>query len=294
MARGDMTPAYVVTITTPKKFLLRGLWFGSKKPKRVIVWVHGLRGSAFSMLSIVEKLADTHTAVLTFSNRGNGIVNQISSTKKKGKPLLAGSAHEVFTDCVDDIQGAITFARKKCARGVYLAGHSTGCQKSIYWAYKKGKGVRGILLLAPVSDYAGALKNHGKRKVGRATAYARALITHGKKHELVPRAIWSEELDDAQRLISLYSPDSEEEIFTYAQPNKVPRALKSVRVPLLVLWAAKEQYAYRKPDAVKAWFAKHIAGKNFRFATMANVKHGFKGGEEAVGREIKKWIRGIS
>ncbi|MBI5456655.1 alpha/beta fold hydrolase [Candidatus Kaiserbacteria bacterium] len=284
-----MRQCHVIEIVTPKKFILRGLWFGPQKSKRTIVFVHGLRGSAFSMLSIAEKLADRGTAVLTFSNRGNGIVNQVSSTKKGGKSLVAGSAHEVFTDCVDDIQGAINFAKKQGAKNVYLAGHSTGCQKSIYWASKYGKGVRGIILLAPVSDYAGAIKNHGKKKVAKATAYARELVRRGKKHELVPLSVWPEELDDAQRLISLYSPDSVEEIFTYAQPDKTPRTLKSVKVPIFALWAGKEQYADRKPGAIKAWFEEHLAGRDFKFVTIPNVKHGFKGGERYVAEAIRKW-----
>src|ERR1700722_3607606 len=155
-----MTPAYVVQITTPKKYVLNGLWFGPKKPKRVVIWVHGLGSSMFSKLNLIRAIVDPHTAVLAFNNRGFERVAQIRRTAdSKSKRLLAGAAHERFVDCVDDIQGAVNFVRKRKVKSIYLAGHSTGCQKSIYWASKKGKNVKGIILLAPVSDYAGALQN---------------------------------------------------------------------------------------------------------------------------------------
>lgn len=285
-----MRSAYVVEITTPKKFVLRGLWFGPKKPKPVIVWMHGLRGTAFSMRSVIDSIVGKDTAVLAFSNRGHGIVNNISSAKKKGKQLVAGAAHEIFTDCIDDIEGAINFVKKQGVKDIYLAGHSTGCQKSIYWASKKGRGVRGIILLAPVSDYAGALKNHGKKKIDKAVAYAGKLVRQGRKHELLPLSVWSEELDDAQRFLSLYLPDSVEEIFTYAQPKKNPKILKSVKIPILTLWAAKDEYADRKPEEIEKWFTKHMSGKDFRFVTIPSASHGFKGREPTAARVVKKWM----
>ena len=74
-----MTPAFVVEIVTPKKFVLKGLWFKPKKPKQAIVFVHGLGGSAFSMLPTVSKLVDAQTAVLTFNNRGHDVVSGLST-----------------------------------------------------------------------------------------------------------------------------------------------------------------------------------------------------------------------
>ena len=191
-----MVPCFAIDdIVTPKKFVLRGLWFGSKKPKRVVVWVHGLGSSAFTKLGIVEQLADKETAVLAFNNRGFERVAEIKyGSGKNTKWITAGAAHEKFTDCVDDIQGAINFVRKQGVKNIYLAGHSTGCQKSIYWAHKqKGRGVKGIILLAPVSDYAGALHKYGNAKLARAAKAARALIRAGKTQEFLPKSLWPEE-----------------------------------------------------------------------------------------------------
>src|SRR3989344_3822653 len=128
-----MRPCFHIEITPPKKVMLNGLWFGSysakaskgkpKKPKRVIVWVHGLGSSMFSKLGIVDELANSKTAVLMFNNRGHDKVASVRKTN--GAHVRAGAVHEVFTDCVDDIQGAINFTKARGIKNTWLAGHST-------------------------------------------------------------------------------------------------------------------------------------------------------------------------
>ncbi|MEK7133956.1 MAG: alpha/beta fold hydrolase [Patescibacteria group bacterium] len=282
-----MQPCHVVEIITPKKFVLNGLWFGPKRPRRAIVFVHGLGGSVFSMQGTVNALADKRTAVLTFNNRGHDKVATLKNTKKAR--FKGGAAHEVFTDCVDDLQGALNFMRRRGVNNIFLAGHSTGCQKSIYWAYKKkGRGVEGIILLAPISDWSAEMHLKGKQKIARAARAARALVGRGKKHSLLPEGVWYEILD-AQRFLSLYGPDSVEEIFSYSQPRKVPRILKSVGPPVLALWAAKDEFADKSPKEVATWFEAHL--RKGRVVIVPKVGHGFKGGEKTVALEIKKFIR---
>src|SRR3989344_5371271 len=139
--RIQVRPCHVVEIVTPKNVLLNGLWLGPKKPKRAIVWVHGLGSSMFSKLALAERLVDSQTAVIVFNNRGHDKVATISTASKRR--IRGGAAHEIFTDCADDIQGAINYAKKAGAKSVYLAGHSTGCPKSVYWGAKKRNGVKG-------------------------------------------------------------------------------------------------------------------------------------------------------
>ena len=59
-----MQACHVVEIVTPKKVLLNGLWFGVKKPRQAIIWVHGLGSSVFSKLDIVQKLVDKNNGEL--------------------------------------------------------------------------------------------------------------------------------------------------------------------------------------------------------------------------------------
>lgn len=287
-----MRECRIIEIVTPKKVVLNGLWFGpyskTGKPKKAVIWVHGLGSSVFSKLAIVEKLADKNTAVISFNNRGHDKVASISTVGKRR--IQGGGAHEVFTDCVDDIQGAINFVRRAGVKDIYLAGHSTGCQKSIYWAHrKKGRGVRGLVLLAPMSDWSTEMVLQGKGKIARATAVARALLKRGKKHQLLHAGIWHEHID-AQRFLSLYTPDSIEEIFSYAQPEKNPKILKSVRKPILVILAERDEFGDRPAKKIAEWFEEQPSQKH-ETLIVPRATHGFHGKEAKIASAIKKWIK---
>lgn len=287
-----MKPAHVLEIVTPKKFILNGLWFGPLKPKRAIIWVHGLSSSAFSKLSIVGQLVDEETAVMTFNNRGHDTVTRISRVNPRKKEVydrvLAGGAHEIFTDCVDDIQGAIDFAKKQGVKEVFLAGHSTGCQKSVYYATRKGNATKiaGVILLAPISDYASAVHFDKKeRKLSKGERNARSLLAKKKGSSIVP-GWWL----DAQRFISLYTSESAEEIFTYIDPKKIPTTYRALVVPTLVLFAEKDEYSDRPAGELATWFAEQSRAPRFKACIITKVDHGFKGAESSVANMIRQWI----
>lgn len=287
-----MRPCHVVEIVTPKRYVLNGLWFGPKKPKQAFIFIHGLTGSAFSMERVVDVFVDPKTAVLTFNNRGFEKVAEIKR-KNRGKSewVRAGATYESFTECADDIQGAINFARRQGVKDIYLAGHSTGCQKACYWAsrQKGSRVVKGIILFGPLSDYASAIHEDRGGKLKKAVAYARKLVRAGKPHELMPEKLGPWFLCDAQRFLSLYTPDSAEEIFTYAQPKKNPRTLNAVRIPTLVMLAGADEHGDRPPQKIAEWFEKHL--KNGKTLIVPRVKHSFRGAEKEVARTIREWMK---
>jgi alpha-beta hydrolase superfamily lysophospholipase len=284
-----MRTCHHVEIVTPKKVMLNGLWLGPRRAKRVVVWVHGLGSTMFSKLSLADGLVDKGTAVFVFNNRGHDKVAVASTLGKKR--IRAGAVHELFTDCVDDIQGAVNFAKKMGARSVYLAGHSTGCQKSAYWAAKKGKGVRGIVLLAPMSDYASEKMAQGARALGRARKVAHEYVRKGKKHAILSEDVWRWPwIADAQRFLSLYSGESAEEIFTYWDPKRRAKTLESVRVPTFVLLAEKDEYADRSAKKIGDWFTEHLK-VNDEIVIVPRVKHSFRGGEKIVAKAIKNFMK---
>lgn len=283
----DMHAVHLVRIMTPKGAMLYGYWVGAVRPERVVVWVHGLGSSMFSKYKIAKMLAKNKTAVLMFNNRGH---DKVASLPVGKKYVRAGAAHEVFTDSADDIQGAIDFARRQGRPQIFLAGHSTGCQKSIYWASKKGKGVKGIIILGPMSDFAAERVAQGEKTLKRAEKVARELVRKGKKHEMLSEDVWKWPwVADAQRYVSLYTGKSAEEIFTYWDESKNPRTLKSVKVPILVLLAEKEEFSDIPAKKIAAWFDTHI--RKGKAIVIPQVGHSFKGGESEVVRVIRQFMR---
>lgn len=284
-----MRAVHIVEIETPKGVFLNGLWLGPKRAKAVHIWLHGLSSTVFSKHDIAASIATKDTAVLLFNNRGHDQVAKISTAK--GTRIRGGSAHERFVDCVDDIDGAIRCAKRNGAKKIFLVGHSTGCQKSVYWASKGGRGVSGIILLAPISDYAATVMLDGKEKIQKAMKVAKILIQKGRKHELLPEDVWSHALlADAQRFVSLYSGRGPEEVFTYWAPKTRPLALRKVRIPILALLAEHDEYADRPASEMERWFLEHI--HEGETAIIPATGHSFRGAEKNVARLIHAFSRG--
>lgn len=245
--------------------------------------------------NLVYKLASRKTSVLTFNNRGHDKISSARRLDKKGKMhrILAGSAHEIFTDCVDDIAGAVDFCRRQGFRKIILVGHSTGCQKSIYYLAKtKGKKqIAKVVLLCPVSDYADAIK-FNRPAVKRAEKVARGLIRVGKKHRLLPPQVWPN-LHDAQRFLSLFTPESQEEIFCYATPSRRPATLQKTAVPMLLIFAEQDEYLDRPLTEIVKWFKEKLADKNASIKTIKGANHNFAKRESAVINIIDKAISSV-
>lgn len=289
-----MIPCLQVEILTPKKVLLNGLWFGPRRAPRVIVFLHGLGGSLFRDRG-AHSWAEREIAVLVFNNRGHDQISEIHILAKGSRSIrskcLAGEAHEVFTDCVDDIAGAVAFAKRQGAKEIFVVGHSTGCQKAVYYAStKRDPKVKGLILLAPVSDYASAMKHDRGGRLARAARAARSLVARGRPHDLLPQSVWRE-YHDAQRFLSLYTPESAEEIFCYAQKGKVPRTLQKVKVPMLVLWAERDEHADRSPEESAAWFTKYLSvNRKSKVQIVPEAFHHFRGQERELARRVKQWL----
>ncbi len=289
-----LTPCFLFDILTPKKFVLQGLWFGPEKPQRIIIFVHGLGSSALHT-ALARSFADKDTAVITFNNRGHDTVSKLykfDSKRNKHRSLPAGKAHEVFTECVDDIEGAVEFARNNGVHSIYLAGHSTGCQKSMYYASRKNNQskIAGIILLAPLSDYAIALFNDTDGVLAKATDVAHALVQKGRKHELLPASA-SVGVIDAQRFLSLNTANSAEEIFSYVQPKKNPRVFKSIKIPVLTVLGGADEYSDRPAQDISSWFTLHTQSSHFMIKIISGASHGFTGKERAVSSVINKWFQ---
>ena len=76
-------------------------------------------------------------------------------------------------------------------------------------------------MLSPLSDYAGFVKRNNKENRGNLLKIANSLFSQSLPHQLLPQAIWPQ-LHDAQRFLSLYSGNSQEEVFPYWDKKKDP------------------------------------------------------------------------
>lgn len=283
----------IITIETPHHFGLQGVFLKEKRVKNIFIYIHGLGGNLFRHLSFLESLVDRETAVLTFNNRGSGIINKVRKLSIKGhsrqNSIIAGKAHETFSDCLDDIEGAVNWAKAVGGRNIYLIGHSTGCQKSIYYLSRKlNPAVKGAILLAPMSDYADTYAFTDKKVYRRALAYAKGMVKNGKGHELMSGKIWPKTID-AQRWLSLFTPESEEEIFSYAS-GKRPSTLLKNKKPILVILAEEDEFKDRPVKEIADWFSSVLKGRDAQVRIVKKATHSFSDSIGSVKKLIKKWV----
>ena len=281
-----------VTFTTPDQYQLKGLWFNSGQSKTGFIVVHGLGSSVFSQHDSILPLVDKETSAIFFNNRGHdtiGGVRKLTDNNDKGYETMdIGAAHEVFSDCVYDIQGAVNFLKDHDIQEIYLVGHSTGCQKSIYYLSQNQADIKGVVLLAPVSDYAFALANQKQADLMEAVEAASKLINEGRPHDLMP-GNYSSSTIDAQRFLSLHDANSIEEIFSYSQPNKEPKILLKVNVPTLALIGENDQYADRPVGEIIDWFKNHTNAP-LSARVIKGSMHNFLGYGDEVAGNIKSWM----
>lgn len=285
----------LIALETPRHFLLNGLLIGPCRPKTIFIYIHGLSNSLFSQKELTTSLVTATSAVLVFDNRGHNIISRVrrlNSRLVKGyQSSLMGAAHEIFVDCVDDIDGAVSFARRQGAQQIFLIGHSTGCQKSIYYLAQRPRSlVKGAILMAPMSDFADVKTNSVAYQ--KALRLARKLVKTGRKHDLMPSSVWSN-LVDAQRFLSLHTPESSEEIFSYASKRQ-PKILQKTNKPLLVLLAEEDQFRDRPITEIAAWFKAALNKKKAQVRIIKGVGHNFFPQYRAVKKLIQDWTKKIN
>jgi alpha-beta hydrolase superfamily lysophospholipase len=287
--------AEIVQITTPKQYTFKGLLFGSLKAKKAVIFTHGLAASALSSLEMIAPLAEEQIAVLTYNNRGHDVISGMKKIDKRNdkgyRREWAGMAFERFTDCIDDIQGAIDFLLSRGFEEIYLAGHSTGCQKTMYFLSNKSKQrlVKGVILLCPMSDYAGMIKEGEAQKWQKALRYAKRMVQKGQEDKLMPFDITGSYIT-AQRYLSLYTPDSPEEIFSYATPQKTPTIFQKVETPMLIFLAENDKHLYYSAQRTAEWFITTNKSAAFRVHIISNANHTFDNQETELIRIIKSWL----
>jgi pimeloyl-ACP methyl ester carboxylesterase len=106
----------------------------------------------------------------------------------------------------------------------------------------------------------------------------------------VPRAwgFWS-----ARRYLSLYRPGGAEDVFPYYRPARWA-ALGKVRVPLAVIIGGRDEYLDRSPSQLIAAFALNAPrAPSISGIVVPGARHGFRGHEAALAREIVGWVRRV-
>jgi alpha-beta hydrolase superfamily lysophospholipase len=289
MAEIARVPGALVSVRTRDGVQLDGLIVEPRgRGSTALIWVHGL-GSRFSsgqplIRALSTRLNRAGVGYLKLDNRGHDLVARHGER-------LAGAAFERFEESVEDVRAMIALAIASGYRRVILAGHSTGANKVLhYTARARDRRVAGVILLGPIADVAGERARIGRRELERRVAAA-TRIARNAPEALVPRSwgLWT-----ARRFVGLYRPGGTEDVFPYYRPGARWTALRRVRVPVAVIVGGRDEYLDRRPAELVAAFALNATrAPSFTGIVVPGARHGFRGREVALAREIVRWVRRV-
>jgi alpha-beta hydrolase superfamily lysophospholipase len=279
----------LLTFNATDKTELNGFLMKSKNQnKKLIIHIHGMGGNFYwntFIQPIYDILQKSNYDFLTINTRGNGYITRVYQNKKK---TTIGVAHEKFEESIYDIQGAINLGTKLGYKEFILSGHSTGCQKVIYYqAKKQNKKVKGLLILAPGDDYSIEKQEKGK-DFTKAVQYAKKLVKLGKGDQILPPHISKY---SAKRFLSFAdSKNTESKLLNYSGELKL---FSKVKEPMLAVFGSEDEYLVGTASNSLAKLREKTNSNFLETIIVPKANHGFKGKEKKLAKLIFDFIKFI-
>ena len=259
-----------------------------------VLHVHGLTGNFFRSTGIMEmskSFAGRGITFMSIETRGSYIVESFKKGKgKRYSEQVRGSAFERFEESVYDIDGAVRFLRRAGFRRIILSGHSSGCQKIAYYAYKKKcKNVSGIVLMSPVDDYDYDSSYFGKRHA-EIVGLAKRIKAKGGYDAPMPKKFANDTpLISAGRFLStndLRNPEAR--IFNY---HGRLEEFSKITCPVLAVFGTRDHY--EKMDVRKCLKRLSDASSSTSISTktIRGASHNFQGKRDALASLISAWVK---
>jgi pimeloyl-ACP methyl ester carboxylesterase len=286
LSREDYIEGRLVKFTATDKVRLHGFLFGKARGGRCLIYVHGMNGNFYSSgigKAVSSAAASNGYAAFMINTRGHDIESSSHTVSgRKSKRVVTGTKIEKFEDSIYDIGGAIRAMKKAGYRKFVLVGHSTGCQKILFYQYKKkDKSVKALVMLAPDDDYHLNKKSLGKRW--------KSALKQARKHRkdtsiaINPYGIPYY----PQRFISVADLNYvESRIFNYDGEMK---EFSKVRTPTFVVFGTKDEGAIKPVEEYMKILERKSRARIFGTLVIQGANHSFRDYEDSVAFEVVRW-----
>jgi pimeloyl-ACP methyl ester carboxylesterase len=251
----------------------------------LVVWVHGLHlGFAEpEYCGIGRALAARGVGFLSVETRGHDFGVWL---RGPGGTRLAGSAWEMFTECLADIGAWLTMARGLGARGLVLAGHGYGGAKVVFhMASREERDVAGIVVAS-----SGSLVRD--RVDAGQLAVAERMVAEGRAQDLMP---WGTRPGGLQSSVSaqvyLSRARAHRDLYGFGD---LPPALARVSCPVLAWFGDREARDGRDPEAFLDTMRRNaVRAPLFEARVLRGANYLYTGSEAQVARELLRWTERV-
>lgn len=262
---------------------LQGTHFEPQEKDICVILTHGMCGTIIDnyFATIWGKcLANNNIGFLYGHNRGYSIENDI--VMKDGTLKRYGCMYEIFEECIFDIDLWIKKAKELGYKRIILAGHSYGCNKIIYYYYKKKPDILGMVL-ASAPDMSFSDKDHEV-----LIKEAKENVENNKPMKILHKMVDNYMYFSSQTYYNWYQENSNvDNLPVVRNPEKWDQFSK-IDIPILTFSGSNEEKWYLQLELLKE---KALSCPNFTFEIIENTGHTYKDCEKQTGKLIAKWIK---
>lgn len=264
--------------------------FESNKKNICVILIHGMCATIIDNYFATawgEVLTKNNIGLIYEHNRGHSIENDI--VMRDGSFKRCGCRYEIFEDSIFDIDLAIDKAKELGYKKIILLGHSYGCNKIIYYYYKKKPDIIGMIL-ASAPDMVGS-HYRDQNDYKELLQEAKDNINNNNPDKLLHKLVedymyfssktyynWFNENSNLNNLPIVYNNDNHWE------------QLNSIDVPILTFSGSREEDEYLHLDLIEK---KATNCSNFVYKIIDGAGHTYKNREKETADIILSWIKEI-
>lgn len=277
----------IVEIKTPDGLILYGLLTTQEKQtENVFLFIHGTASNFYCedfIKAVTGKLVNQNIAVLSVNNRGAGIGETWQNS---------GAAVEHFEDCVIDIDAWIKYALDTGYKNVFLAGHSLGSEKVVYYMNEGTltMHVKSVMLLGFADSY-GYHYSKLNDKAEELMTEAHELVRNNKAQQYLT-STWLAHANalpqSAESYINFFSPNSELSKAFPIRQGKDLTYYQRIKVPIFAAISDGKEFTVIPTDAaIKLLQSENPNAKVYK---INNCEHSFQGKESELADLLGKFI----
>lgn len=267
---------------------LHGMLIPSPKSKIACLFVHGTGGTFYGD-DWVFKVAD----IFTKNNISFLTANYRGSTSLSSYPPH-GATMEKFDWCTEDIDGWLSFLKRKGFTTFILIGHSMGTEKIVHYMYgRDNQDIKSVILLG-FADSFGTAKNYLGNRFDKAMNEAISLKKNDKGSEFITTDWLSHGgilPTSANTFIDLFSEGSS---LSKALPLRTDKLEKYSKIDVPILAVIGDQEEYTASTLTHAIDLMKTENANSTVKQIINCDHDFTGKVTELCRIIDSHMMTIS
>ena len=260
--------------------------FNSKEHDICVIFIHGMCQTIIDNYFATvcgNALSENNIGFLYEHNRGHSIENDI--VMKDGSYKRCGCMYEIFEDSIYDIDLAIDKAQELGYKRFILMGHSYGCNKLIYYYYKKHPNILG-LILASAPDMVG-LQLLRQKDYKELIKEAKKNIDNGNPTKILSNLIEDYMYMSSGTYYNWFHENSNLDNLPVMNNSKNWYQFETIDIPILTFSGSNETDNYLHLDLLKE---KAKSCNDFEYKYINDTDHFYNGKELEIGNIILNWI----